>query len=101
MAFSTAQRLMQLAVPTPLAKELGAQLDSGSYNVFRLIEMGMTPGLAKIVVTQPFDGVKAMQLGMTGPVANLIKGGGPLNALTVNGQIITLNNQPITLTKDS
>lgn len=76
MAFTTAQRLMQLGVATPLAKELGRQMDTGVYSVFRLIEMGMDPGLAKIVITQPFNPVKAMQLGMTGPVATLVAGGG-------------------------
>lgn len=72
MPLSTSQRLEQLSVPTPLAIELGKQLDTGVYNVYRLIEMGMDSGLAKIVVTQPFDKVRAVRLGMVPDVSTLI-----------------------------
>lgn len=100
MAFSTAQRLMQLGVATPLAKELGRQMDAGSYNVFRLIEMGMVPGLAKIVVTQPFNKVKAVQLGMVPAVASFVaaNGGVPTqtNALSPSKKKLTEDSSDLT-----
>lgn len=93
MPFSTAQRLEQLSVPTPLAIELGRQLDTGVYNVFRLIEMGMDSGLAKVVVTQPFDKVKATRLGMIPAVAAYItnRSSAPYLGFTANGLLFPNN----------
>lgn len=72
MALSTAQKLQSLGVPTPLAIELGRQIDAKSYNLNRLIELGMTETLARVVSTQPFDRKKAVELGMIPAVAQFV-----------------------------
>lgn len=69
MPFTTAQRLFQLSVPQGLAQELGAQVDSRVFNIYRLIEVGMDPSLAKVVTTSPFVRVKATNLGLVPAVA--------------------------------
>lgn len=76
MPFSTAQRLQSLGVATPLARELGAQIDSGTYNYRRLMWSGMPVQLAQIVATTPFNAIKAVELGMIPDVARIRGGGG-------------------------
>lgn len=76
MPFSTAQRLQSLGVATPLARELGAQIDSGTYNYRRLMWSGMPVQLAQIVATTPFNAIKAVELGMIPDVAKIRAGGG-------------------------
>lgn len=74
MPFSTAQRLQSLGVATPLARELGAQIDSGTYNYSRLMWSGMPVQLAQIVATTPFNAIKAVELGMIPDVAKIRAG---------------------------
>lgn len=76
MAFNTQQRFMSLGMPTPLAKELGSQIDSGVYNWQRLQWSSMEPDLARYLATSltagTFNAVKATELGMIPAWASLV-----------------------------
>lgn len=76
MAFSTAQRLQELGVATPLARELGAQIDASSYNWQRLMWASMPVQLAKYLADTmsagTFDPKKAAELGMVPAVVRLV-----------------------------
>lgn len=86
MAFSTAQRLQELGVATPLAKELGVQIDANSFNWRRLMWASMPVQLAKYLADNLPNGTasnsKLAELGMIPAVIALITGGGvPAGAL--------------------
>lgn len=80
MAFSTAQRLQELGVATPLAKELGVQIDANSFNWRRLMWASMPVQLAKYLADNLPNGTasnsKLAELGMIPAVIALITGGG-------------------------
>lgn len=82
MAFSTAQQLQELGVATPLAKELGAQIDANSFNWRRLMWSSMPVQLAKYLADNLPNGTasngKLAELGMIPAVIALITGGGVL-----------------------
>lgn len=86
MAFTTAQKLQELGVATPLAKELGAQIDANSFNWRRLMWASMPVQLAKYIADNLPNGTasnsKLAELGMIPAVIALLTGGGvPRNAL--------------------
>lgn len=95
MAFTTAQKLQELSVATPLAVELGRQIDNTSYNWKRLMWSGMAAPLAKYVAdTLPagtFNVSKASEYGMIPKVSEfLFRSGGVLNAFSSFKQKIAL-----------
>lgn len=74
MPLSNAERLVNLGVVPPLAKELAAQMESGEANVQRLIGNSMVPGLAAEVVAQIASGETSVaRLGEMGMVPGVAK----------------------------
>lgn len=86
MAFSTAQQLQELGVATPLAKELGVQIDANSFNWRRLMWASMPVQLAKYLADNLPNGTasnsKLAELGMIPAVIALITGGGAWTDIT-------------------
>lgn len=74
MALSLAQKLVNLGMVTPLAKELAAQQISGVYNWRRLAGLSMVPVLAKLIAIGSYSPRAGMELGLTEEIANLIVG---------------------------
>lgn len=76
MAFSFAQELQRVGVPTPLAVEIQKQELSGVGNVNSLLSSGVPVGLAKIMssmfTARTIDADKLVLAGMPHPVALII-----------------------------
>lgn len=100
MAFTTAQQLQELGVATPLAKELGAQIDANSFNWRRLMWASMPVQLAKYLADNLPNGTasnsKLAELGMIPAVIALLTSVGVF-AVRLNGKHITLNGRTVTL----
>lgn len=80
MVFNLQQKLMSLSVPTPTAKELANQINTGVYNYKRLMWASIPEQLAKYLADSlsagTFSATKAVEYGMIPQVATLIAGGG-------------------------
>lgn len=100
MAFTTAQQLQELGVATPLAKELGAQIDANSFNWRRLMWSSMPVQLAKYLADNLPNGTanisKLAELGMIPAVISFLNGKVAFFAFTYQGQPFTFTGQPFT-----
>lgn len=80
MVFNLQQKLMSLSVPTPTAKELANQINTGAYNYKRLMWASIPEQLAKYLASSlaagTFSATKAVEHGMIPQVATLIAGEG-------------------------
>jgi hypothetical protein len=77
MAFSNAQKLQSLGVPTPLAIELGDQLASGTGDSRRLQELSLAPSaladyVAASITAAEMDGQLATRYGMDTVLAKFL-----------------------------
>lgn len=86
MAFGLAQRLQRVGVAGPLAREMSAQINSGSVNINRLLSSGMPVGLASRftagITAGTVDVDKLTAMSMSPVVAGIV--GKQINAIPVN-----------------